>query len=440
MNAIEQNVLIIGGGGREYALAWKLRQSPQVGNIYIGPGNGGTERFTDTSRLPSLDIKNRPHDVIEAARDYYAGLVVIGPEDPLAAGMADALRAESIPTYGPGKAGALLESSKAYAVEFMEEFGIPHPESKIFSEFEQAADYIQTSPWWDEAGVVVKADGLAAGKGVFVCSKKEEAEEALEKIMKEQEFGDAGKRVIIQKKLDGYEVSVMAIVSGDTYTLLPFSEDHKQIFDGDQGPNTGGMGVDAPHPLVDENLKQQIEETIIKPTLAGLKKRGIDFRGTLYPGIMVTADGPKVLEYNGRFGDPETEAVLPLIADDLFPTLKDAAEGRLFVSGDYPTKKGASVTVALASAGYPGPYEKGKEIYGLDTVDMKENVIVFHAGTKQEKPGTPVRTSGGRVLFVTGLGDDIEKAREAAYGAIGPDGVNFDGMHYRRDIGARRRK
>lgn len=433
------NVLIIGGGGREDALAWKMRQSPQVGEIFVTPGNGGTERLLHTSRVPLFDYKAHPQAVTEAAKDYNVGLVIIGPEDPLAFGLADILREGNIFVYGPGKSGAILEASKAYAAEFMEEFGIPQPQSKIFTDFESAVQFTKNSQWGREGGIVVKADGLAAGKGVFVCDTAEQAEEALVKIMQEKEFGDAGNRVVMQKKEKGFEVSVMAVVSGDRYTLLPFSEDHKQVFDKDQGPNTGGMGVAAPHQLMNESLKQQIEETIIKPTLAGLRDRGIDFRGTLYPGIMVTDHGPVVLEYNVRFGDPETEAIIPLFADDLFPTLKDAAKGNLVVSGEYPVRRGASVTVALASAGYPGSYEKGRKIFGLDTA-TGNNVIVFHAGTQQDETGAPIKTSGGRVLFVTGLGDDIGKARQAAYGVIGPDGVHFDGMHHRTDIGARKRK
>lgn len=430
--------MIVGSGGREDALAWKLRQSAGVRDIFIAPGNGGSERFSYTHQV-LLNPKNNI-EVMQAARDFDVGLVVIGPEDSLALGLADDLRANRITTYGPGQAGAVLEASKAGAVLFMSDNGIPHPYSRIFENFNDARRYVK-NPKRSKGrnnGLVVKADGLAAGKGVFVCETREEAEEALVRLMQEKEFGQAGERVVIQEKLRGYEVSVMAIVSGGKYILLPTSEDHKQIHNDDQGSNTGGMGVVAPHQLVDDRLMRQIEETIIKPTLAGLTKKRIDFRGTLYPGIMVTADGPKVLEYNVRFGDPETEAVLPLLEEDLFSVLKGAAEGNLIFNGNYSLREGSCITVTLASGGYPGKYETGKKIKGLDIVVGRKDVLVFHAGTRSKKSGI-YETAGGRVLMVTGLGENIEKAREAAYGVIDQGGIHFSGMQYRSDIGMRKR-
>ncbi len=434
MNAIEaQNVLIVGGGGREDALAWKLRQSPRVGDIYIAPGNGGSERFPGVHRV-QMDIKNPMH-VAQAAGDFDVGLVVVGPEDPLIAGVADELRKREIPTFGPGKAGAILEGSKADAVTFMSQHGVPHPRSEIFDDFDQAVSFISDeNPWWDDGGLVVKADGPAAGKGAYVCDDREEAEAAFDQIMRAKIFGDSGNRVVIQQKVKGYEVSIMVIVSDGHYYLLPTSEDHKQIFDGDRGPNTGGMGVIAPHPLVPDYLAQEIETLIVRPTLVGLRRRGIQFRGLLYPGIMMTDDGPMVLEYNVRFGDPETEAVLPLLDTDLFPLLDTAAQGRMIFDGRVSTKSGSCVVVTLASAGYPGAYEKGKTIHGLAEAAKEKNVIIFHAGTKLQSDGTFV-TAGGRVLMVAGVGEDAQSARAAAYGA----GVSFDGMEKRSDIGNRKR-
>lgn len=435
--AAETKVLIIGSGGREDALSWSLRKSPLVGEIFVAPGNGGTERFPDTRRiyLDPSDIA----EVVAAARDLQVELVVVGPENPLILGMADRLRAEKIAVYGPGAAGANLEGSKADAAQFMREFGIPHPPTAIFDNFASAAVFANNTPWWEKGGIVIKADGPAGGKGAFVCGDREEARDALEKIMIQKEFGDSGRRVVIQERIKGYEVSVMAIVSEDSYILLPLSEDHKPIFDQDAGPNTGGMGVLAPHPLVNGGVQRQIEEAIIKRTLNGLKKRGISFRGTLYPGIMVTSQGPMVLEYNARFGDPETEAIVPLLERDLFPVLQDAAAGKALSDYGCSVKDGYCVAVTLASGGYPGNYEKGKEILDLKLSEKRDGVIVFHAGTSRREDGT-YESSGGRVLMVAGIGDSIENAREKAYGAIGPVGVHFEGMRYRKDIGARKRK
>lgn len=434
--ALETKVLIIGSGGREDALLWSLRKSPLVGEIFVAPGNGGTERFPDTRRI-HLDPNNTT-EVVQAAKDLRAELVVVGPENPLILGAADRLRAEEIAVYGPEAAGANLEGSKADAAQFMREFGIPHPPTAIFDDFTSAAVFANNTSWWQKGGIVVKADGPASGKGVFVCGSRDKAHEALEKIMIRKEFGDSGKRVVIQERIKGYEVSVMAIVSEDSYILLPPSEDHKPVFDQDAGPNTGGMGVLAPHPLVNGNVMRQIEETIIKRTLNGLGKRGLNFRGTLYPGIMVTSQGPIVLEYNVRFGDPETEAIVPLLERNLFPVLQDAAAGKVLSDYGCSVKDGYCVAVTLAAGGYPGNYEKGKEIFGLKSTGGRDEVIVFHAGTSRREDGAYV-SSGGRVLIVTGIGDSIENAREKAYGAIGPAGVHFEGMHYRKDIGARKR-
>lgn len=434
----EQDVLVLGGGGREDALAWKLRQSPWVGNIWVAPGNGGTGRFADTKRVHLNP--NEPVEVIDAAKDFNSGLVVVGPEVPLIKGLADGLRAENLLVFGPGAKAAQLEGSKAYAINFMEKYGVPHPQSVIFGSYSTARDFLK-HPFWttESSGCVVKADGLAGGKGAFMCQTREEAEEVLERMMLKEEFGQSGKRVVIQEKLRGFEVSAMVLVSGGKYVMLPYSEDHKQVYDGDKGPNTGGMGVTAPHPLVTSQLAQEIEETIIKRTILGLKREGIDFRGVLYPGVMVTSSGPKVLEYNVRFGDPETEAVLPIMAGDLFPMLKDTATGTLNpTTTQHPVKDGFAVTITLVAQGYPFSYQKGTEIFGLASPTNETEVVVYHAGTELDKDGR-YHTSGGRVLMVTGFDPTIEGARDRAYRVIGPEGIHFDGMHYRKDIGIRRR-
>jgi phosphoribosylamine--glycine ligase len=436
MNHETKEVMVIGSGGREDALIATLRESPFVGDIFVCPGNGGTSRFRDTYPI-DLKPKNIP-EVVEAAKDFRVDLVVVGPEDPLVAGLADDLRKEGIATFGPGKDGARLEGSKVYAVRFMERYGIPHPQSFISENYDTAAEFIKTSLWWENGGgIVVKADGLAAGKGVIVCNTREEAQEALEKIMVKKEFGDAGNSIVIQKKVKGFEVSAIAIVENGRYSLLPFSEDHKQLLDGDLGPNTGGMGVLAPHPLVDEALRRDIEKNVIKKTLIGLQDRKIDFRGVLYAGLMITPEGIQVLEYNVRFGDPETEGTFPLLEADLFPVLESAARGNLVFDGRLPIKRGHCLVLTLAAAGYPQTPEKGQVIHGLETAVGKDGLIVYHAGTK--KDNGVIKTAGGRVLMVTGLGSTIPNVRDLVYGAIGPQGIHFDGMQFREDIGVRKR-
>ncbi len=442
----EIDTMIIGGGGREDAIAWKLRQSPKVGNIYMAPGNGGTGRFPDTRRV-HLDPNNLV-EVVDAVKDFHSGLVVvIGPERPLVNGLADCLRAEGIAVFGPGAEAAKLEGSKVDAVNFMRKYGIPHPESDIFDSCYKAVNFlaegrIDTGAWGlMNRGLVIKADGLAEGKGVFVLGQDETgwAFEILERIMMRREFGDAGSRVLIQPLVKGFEVSVTVVVAGDRYLMLPFSEDHKQQYDGDKGLNTGGMGVAAPHSAVTPELAFDIEERIVKPTIWGLKKEGIDFRGVLYPGIMVTKNGPVVLEYNVRFGDPETEALIPILDLDLFSVLESASRPELVLEAGLGKNEGHCVAVTLASGGYPKAYEKGKIIYGLESLENRKDVIVFHAGTKVNEQGV-YETSGGRVLMVAGKGGDVNRAREAAYGVIGEKGVHFEGMHFRGDIGVRVRK
>ncbi len=434
-----QNILVIGGGGREDALVWLLRQSPDVGNIYVAPGNGGTAIHRDTS---NLNINpNEIERLKEAALDLSIDLAVVGPEEPLVKGLVDVFLDKSIPAFGPKKTEAWLEGDKAAAVRFMDRYNIPHPRTAIFSDFDSAWQFLTFDPPdWLKDGIVVKASGLCGGKGVSVCEKKEEAIEALESMMVKEIFGDAGKIVLIQEKLRGYEMSVMAIVDGEKYLLLPTSEDHKQVYDEDHGPNTGGMGVVAPHLLFTNELREKIIKKILEPTVRGMVVDGNKFRGALYPGLMIVEGEPYVLEYNVRFGDPETEAVMPLLSKnlDFFRVLRQVSSRGLLFSGDYPVKKESCVTVTLSSGGYPGPYEKGKVIYGLDKIENAKDVLVFHAGTRQASPNK-FESSGGRVLMVCGVGKNLDEAREKAYGVIGPYGIHFEGMHYRSDIGKRKR-
>ncbi|MBI4137150.1 phosphoribosylamine--glycine ligase [Candidatus Roizmanbacteria bacterium] len=431
----EQNVMILGNGGRESALTWIARQDPQTGEIFVVPGNGGTEDFENTYQV-GVDPNNHAL-VAEAARDYKAGLVIVGPEEPLVRGSADYLSEHGILVYGPTQEMAQLEGSKAYAVDFMRQFGIPHPHSVIINSYEQGARFLgrnasMKNPWFKD-GIVVKADGLAAGKGVFVCHTYEEAQEALRIIMRDKSFGDAGNRVVLQEKLEGFELSAIAVCADGKYRLLPMTEDHKQAEDGDKGPNTGGMGVVTPHPEVTPEMVQQIEETIIQPTLTGVHARlGEHYRGTLYVGIMWTPKGPRVLEYNVRKGDPETQVQLVSLEDvhDFMFALYLAAQGRMDRTTPFKTKQSTLVGVTLASRGYPGPYEKGTLITGVAEAQELPGVTIFHAGTKREND--QLVTSGGRVLYAVGEGETVKDAKEKAY--TGVKTINFEGKTFRTDI------
>jgi len=432
-------VLIIGSGAREDALAWKIGKSEKIEKIILAPGNGGSERLEKVSKI-NLNTNNIP-EIIEAARDLSPDLVIIGQEEPLLLGAANFLEEFGFNVFGHTREAAILEGSKSFASLFMDRYNIPHPRSAIFHDIKKAEKYLFDPPWLTEGktGAVIKADGLAGGKGAFICDTYDKAIEVLKKIMIEKEFGRSGNSVVIQEKLFGFEVSVMAIVNGENYFLLPFSKDHKQVFDNDQGQNTGGMGVVAPHPFVTDDLIKTIEETIIKPTLFGMKNENRSLRGVLYPGIMVTKEGPMVLEYNCRFGDPEIEAILPILSEknDFFTILKDTASGLLVGKGKYDTNKKHCVVVTLASGGYPGDYEKKLEIFGLDKIASKKDLLVFHSATTQKND--KFFSSGGRVLMLAGLGSSLKEARRIAYDAIGEKGINFSGMHYRTDIGKRKR-
>jgi phosphoribosylamine--glycine ligase len=417
-------VLVIGGGGREHSIVWKLNQSPRVSKIYCAPGNAGMARIAECVDINVNDVDA----LLDFVKYNWIDLTVVGPEAPLTAGIVDAFIKEGRTIFGPNSSGARLEGSKIFAKDFMQKYGIPTAEYKSFSSYLHAEEYVRLKG----APLVVKADGLAAGKGVIVAATVEEALDALKLIMKDRAFGDAGKKVIVEQCLKGEEASFMILTDGKTVVPLATSQDHKQIYDGDRGPNTGGMGAYSPAPIVTDRLRADIMQNIVAPVMKGLSRERIVYRGVLYIGIMVCEGDPFVLEFNVRFGDPEAQPVLTRLDCDLFDLLKAAAEGRL-EDMQVSWKDEASICVVLSSKGYPGSYEKGMVIEGLDSFTDDSNVVVFHAGTNLNN--NHIVTSGGRVLGVTALGRDIQAARDNAYKAIGK--IHFDGMHFRKDIGAK---
>ncbi|HHW18258.1 MAG TPA: phosphoribosylamine--glycine ligase [Firmicutes bacterium] len=423
------NVLVIGSGGREHAIAWALSKSPSVENLFISPGNFGTGRVGTNVDLDIGDFAS----VRDFARANGIDLVVVGPENPLAGGIADFLRDSGISVFGPGARGARLESSKSYAKEFMARHGIPHPRFWVFDDAGEAASFISTTegPW------VIKADGLALGKGVTVCFDREEALDVARSLMSGKALGNAGKKIVIEEFLRGRELTAMALSDGKTLYPLPFARDHKRAFDGDEGPMTGGMGAYSPVTDVDQKVQEIIIRDILEKTLCGLKEEGIDYRGILYAGLMLTRDGPKVLEYNVRFGDPEAQCILPRLEGDLALCLRGCAEGsldRALGEAELRVKPETCVTVIMASGGYPGTYEKGVPISGIESVEKEfpENeVMLFFAGAREENG--EVVTAGGRVLAVTALAASLPLAREKAYNAAKM--ISFRNAHYRKDIG-----
>nr|WP_199307927.1 MULTISPECIES: phosphoribosylamine--glycine ligase [unclassified Leptolyngbya] len=419
-------VLVVGNGGREHALAWGLLRSPQVTEVICAPGNGGTATLARCRNEPIgvSDFDGIANLVKTAAID----LVVVGPEVPLAEGITDFLRTQSVAVFGPSQAGAQIEASKAWAKQLMEEAGIPTATAAVFEEKEGAIAHLQTHG----APIVVKADGLAAGKGVTVAMTVEEAQAAIESAFGGQ-FGDAGNRVVLEEFLQGQEASVLAITDGKTIRPLLPAQDHKQIGEGDTGPNTGGMGVYAPTPVVDDALLERIQREVLEPAIAQLQKRGIDYRGILYAGLMITPNGdPKVIEFNCRFGDPETQVVLPLLETPLHELFLACVEQRLAEFPPLQWNPGAAACVVIAAKGYPGSYPKGDPITGIAEAEAT-GAVVFHAGTRLD--GETVLTDGGRVLGVTATGESFEKAIAQAYAALEP--IHFDGAYYRRDIGHR---
>lgn len=411
-------VLVVGSGGREHALAWKLARSPRVEKIFCAPGNGGTSGVA--TNVPLTEIP----DLVAFALGERIDLTVIGPDDALAAGIVDAFDAVGLRVFGPRAAAARLESSKSFAKDFMRRHGIPTAASREFDDFAAAESWCRAA----EYPLVVKADGLALGKGVVIAQTFDEAREALVASMQTQVFGDAGRRVVIEEFLTGRECSIHALVDGRTALLFPDCRDHKRIGDGDTGPNTGGMGTICPTGSVDDALRERIRSEVLDRFLAGLAADGLVFRGMLFPGLMLTAAGPKVLEFNCRWGDPETQVLVRRLDSDLVPLLEATIDGTLDrVSPEWSS--GAAACVILASEGYPGPVKKGRAIHGLDR--LPEGAVAFHAGTR--RVGDELETSGGRVLGITATGVDLPAACAAAYAAA--DFVTFEGMQRRNDIG-----
>ncbi len=417
-------VLIIGGGGREHSIAWKLAQSRHVDKIYCSPGNAGIAEIAECIDVGTRDFKA----LVDVVKYEWIDLTIVGPEEPLSRGIVDAFEKEGRRILGPDMKAARLESSKVFAKEFMKRYGIPSAEYSVFTSPVHAEDYVRMKG----APIVVKADGLAAGKGVFVAKTVDEAIEALRIIMKEKAFGDAGNRVVVEECLEGEEASFMVFCDGKTVKPMASSQDHKRIFDGDQGPNTGGMGAYSPAPVVTKELEAEIMEKVMWPVMRGLKAEGMKYKGVLYAGLMIKNNTPYVLEFNCRLGDPETQPVLSRLETDLVDIAYAMLDGKL-AEIDIRWKPMASVCVVLSSKGYPGKYEKGKVITGFEKVKNDKDVFVFHAGTTFDNGN--IVTSGGRVLGVTALGDDIREAKERAYRAI--EKIHFEGMHYRKDIAER---
>lgn len=414
------NILVIGSGGREHALYWKLSESPQTEQIYAIPGNPGM----GASVAIALDDHAA---ILRFVKEHEIGLVVVGPEVPLMNGLVDELEAAGIRAFGPRANAAEIEGSKSFAKDLMKKYGIPTARYEVFTAAEPARAYIRQ----EGAPIVVKADGLAAGKGVIVAMTEQEALDAVDAIMEDHSFGDAGARVVIEEFMEGEEASLLAFTDGTTIRPMISAQDHKRAYDGDRGPNTGGMGTYAPAPVMTPEMTERAVEEILKPTIAAMAKEGRTYRGCLYLGLMVTADGPKVVEFNARFGDPETQVVLPLLDSDLVAIMCACADGTL---ADVPIrwKDGAAVCVVLASGGYPGHYDKGQEIHGLADAEAM-GALVFHAGTAM-KDGKLV-TNGGRVLGVVGRGADISSAVDAAYAAATK--ISFKDAYYRKDIAHR---
>src|SRR5215469_310320 len=414
-------VFVIGSGGREHALTWKLRQSPHTDRIFCAPGNAGIGEIAENVAVPVTDLIG----LARFAKQNRVDLTVVGPDDPLAAGIVDLFTSEKLRAFGPDKLAARVESSKIFAKELMRTQKIPTAEARTFSNSTDAVDYCERLRF----PIVIKADGLALGKGVVIAADPATASSTIDAMMNQARFGDAGRRIVIEEFLYGTECSLHALVNGKNYLLLESARDHKRALDGDKGPNTGGMGAFSPADNWNSKLRSRFDTEIMKPLLQGLVQEGVPFRGLLYPGLIVTGDGPRVLEFNCRFGDPETQALLPRMKSDLLPLLEATIDGNIdqrAIEWDART----AVTVVLASAGYPGTHETGKLISGLDDAAKLEDVQVFHAGTKCDNK--EVKTAGGRVLAVTGLGPTFEAARSRAYEAVSR--IYFENCHYRQDI------
>jgi phosphoribosylamine--glycine ligase len=416
-------VLVIGSGGREHALAWKIKQSSRVERVFVAPGNAGTALDAENVDISATDIAR----LIKFARENEVGLTVVGPEAPLVAGIVDAFAKEKLKIFGPSKLAAELEGSKVFCKNVLRQADVPTAEYQVFRDAQRAIAYLRGR---EDVPVVVKADGLAGGKGVFVCRSRGEAIEAVGRIARDKEFGEAGNQFVIEERLDGQEASVLAITDGRTLVTLPAAQDHKAAFDGDQGPNTGGMGAYCPTPIVSTADLRRVEEQVLVPVVHAMKRSRRPFRGVLYAGLMMTNQGPKVLEFNVRFGDPECQALLIRLKSDLVDVLEAAAEGRLETAGRIEWDPRPGVCVVMAAEGYPGDYERGQTIRGLDEAAKVPDVKVFHAGTLLTDG--KVVTNGGRVLGVTSLGNTLAAAKLSAYTAVKQ--IRWEGAWCRKDI------
>lgn len=413
-------ILVLGSGGREDAVCWKLNHSGKCEQLFCSPGNAGTARYAR-----NVVLKGVP-EIIDFVKENKIDLTVVGPEQPLVEGIVDAFDKEGLRIFGPSKAAAQIEGSKIFSKKLMKKYDIPTAYFEEFSSSQKAVDFLKNKQY----PVVIKADGLAAGKGVIIAGSKKEAEDAIRSILDRKQFGQAGKKIIIEEYLEGEEASILCFTDGRTIVPMESSQDHKRAFDGDKGLNTGGMGAYSPAPVVTKKLLSQVQKEILEPTIKAMEKECCFYKGVLYAGLMITKDGPKVLEYNARFGDPETQAVLPRLKTDLVDIMDAIIDGRLDkINIEWDEKP--SVCVVLASGGYPGEYKKGYVIKGLEEAEKMKDVVVFHAGTSIA--GCDTVTSGGRVLGVTALGASIASAIKTAYEAVGL--IGFQDIHYRKDIG-----
>lgn len=417
-------ILIIGSGGREHALVWKISQSPKVSQIYCAPGNAGISQL---ARCIDIDVDNTKK-LVDFAKKEKIDLTVVGPELPLSKGIVNEFNRLGLKIFGPSREATKIESSKVFSKYLMKKYNIPTANYEVFQNSEEALDYIKQQAF----PLVIKADGLAAGKGVFIVKNLDQAEDALNTLMKKKTFGEAGRQIVIEEFLEGEEVSVLAFSDGKTVVPMVSSQDHKKIFDNDQGPNSGGMGAYSPVPFYSNEFKKSVLEEILKPAVKGLQSEGKEYKGVLYAGLVLTKEGPKALEFNARFGDPETQVVLPRLKTDLVDILDAVIEGSLHKI-NIEWKNNSAVCVVVASGGYPGKYQKGKPISDLERLQKMKNIIAFHAGTKFQDG--KIVTSGGRVLGITAWDDTISKAKEKAYEGV--EKIYFEGMYYRKDIVAK---
>ena len=419
-------VLVIGSGGREHALVWKIKQSPKVEKIFCAPGNAGTSEFADNIPIAADDIEG----LLQFAMKKEIGLTVVGPEQPLVMGIVDRFEVKGLRIFGPSASAAELEGSKSFSKDIMQKYGLPTAEYKIFTSAESAAKYIQAK----NCPLVVKADGLAAGKGVLLCRSSREALVAVDTIMRQRLFGEAGDQIVVEEFLEGQEISVLAFSDGKTVLLMDSAQDHKAVYDGDIGPNTGGMGAYSPAPVFTELMRQKVRDKIMLPMVRAMQQEGRTYKGILYAGLMLTKTGPQILEFNARFGDPETQPLMVRMETDIIPLFEACIDGTLGQC-QVNWKNKSSVCVVMTAEGYPGTYQKGEIISGLQNANSTPEVVVFHAGTKEQDG--KVLTNGGRVLGVTATGANTESAIQKAYDAVGK--VNWRGVHYRKDIGSRGR-